>query len=85
MRDLERQLLADEAPDAPWMVAGLAVDVLGLVPAAVRRGGHVRVGLEDAPLGSTRSNLDWVRAGREAIERAGATLASAAEVRAALS
>jgi uncharacterized protein (DUF849 family) len=79
------QLLADEAPDAPWMVAGLAVDVLGLVPAAVRRGGHVRVGLEDAPLGSTRSNLDWVRAGREAIERAGATLASAAEVRAALS
>jgi uncharacterized protein (DUF849 family) len=83
--DAYLQLLGDEAPGAPWMVAGLAVDILALVPAAVRRGGHVRVGLEDAPLGSKRSNLDWVRAGRDAIEHAGGKLASAAEVRAALS
>jgi uncharacterized protein (DUF849 family) len=78
------RLLADAAPGAPWMVAGLAVDVLGLVPAAVARGGHVRVGLEDAPLGSQRSNVHWVRLARRAIERAGGELASAAEVRAAL-
>lgn len=82
--DAYLRLLATEAPRAPWMVAGLAVDIVPLVACAVRRGGHVRVGLEDAPLGSTRSNLEWVRAGRAAIERAGARLASAAEVRAAL-
>ena len=82
--DAYLHLLASEAPGAPWMVAGLEVDILPLVASAARRGGHVRVGLEDAPLGSPRSNLDWVRAGRDAIERAGARLASAAEVRAAL-
>jgi len=65
-------------------VAGLAVDIVPLIDGAVRRGGHVRVGLEDAPLGSSRSNLEWVRAGRLAIERVGGGLASAAEVRAAL-
>lgn len=79
------RLLADEAPGAPWMVAGLAVDVLPLAGLAAERGGNVRVGLEDAPLGSTRSNLEWVRAGRRAIEGSGRSLASAAEVRRALS
>lgn len=78
------QLLADEAPGSPWMIAGLQVDVLPLVQAAVQRRGHVRVGLEDAPLGSSRSNVDWVRAGRRAIESAGGRLASSGEVRDAL-
>ena len=82
--DAYLRLLGTEAPRAPWMVAGLGVDIVPLVAGAVRRGGHVRVGLEDAPLGSARSNLEWVRAGRLAIERAGGRLASAAEVRAAL-
>jgi uncharacterized protein (DUF849 family) len=82
--DAYLQLLAEEAPGAPWMVAGLAVNVLPLVEVAVARSGHVRVGLEDAPFGSERSNLDWIVAGRKAIERAGGQLASAAEVRAAL-
>jgi len=78
------RLLEDNAPGAPWMVAGLSVDVLPLVGAAIERGGHVRVGLEDAPLGSTRSNLDWTIAARRAIEDAGGRLASSAEVRGAL-
>jgi uncharacterized protein (DUF849 family) len=82
--DAYLRLLGCEAPGAPWMVGGLAVDILPLAPAAAARGGHVRVGLEDAPLGSARSNLDWVRAARSTIERAGGALASAAEVRAAL-
>ncbi len=82
--DAYLRLLANEAPGAPWMVGGLAVDVLKLAPAAIARGGHVRVGLEDAPLGSQRSNLDWVQAARLLIERAGATLASADDVRHAL-
>jgi len=77
-------LLADEAPGAPWMVAGLAVDILPLARAAAARGGNVRVGLEDAPLGSARTNLEWVRAARQAIESAGRPLASAKEVRRAL-
>jgi uncharacterized protein (DUF849 family) len=42
------------------------------------------VGLEDAPLGSERSNLQWVLEARRAIEDAGRELASAAEVRRAL-
>jgi 3-keto-5-aminohexanoate cleavage enzyme len=79
-----QRLLSDEAPGAPWMVAGLAVDILPLAGLAAERGGHVRVGLEDAPLGSPRTNLEWVRLARRAIEGAGQGLASAKVVRRAL-
>jgi uncharacterized protein (DUF849 family) len=82
--DAHLALLERESPGAPWMIAGLAVDVLPLVPEAVRRGGHVRVGLEDAPLGSMRSNLEWVEAAAAAVRAAGGEPASAGEVRAAL-
>lgn len=82
--DAYLRLLADEAPGAPWMVAGLDVDVLPLAGVAAARGGHVRVGLEDAPFGSTRSNLQWTREASRAIRAAGSELASAAEVRRAL-
>jgi len=82
--DAYLRLLADEAAGVPWMVAGLAVDALKLAAAAVARGGHLRTGLEDAPFGSARSNVDWVRAARREIEAAGGALASAAEVRRAL-
>ena len=78
------RLLEDEAPGAPWMVAGLAVDIRELVPATVARGGHVRVGLEDAPLGTETTNLEWVEQAAAAIERAGGQVATAAEVRACL-
>lgn len=78
------RLLAECAPGARWMIAGLAVDVLPLVGETVARGGHVRVGLEDAPFGTPRSNLAWARAARAAIEHAGGRLASAADVRRAL-
>ena len=74
-------LLDAEAPDAPWMVAGLGVDVTPLIPEAVERGGHVRVGLEDAPLGSSRTNVEWVEHARAAVEAAGGTVATAADVR----
>src|SRR6185369_12613706 len=43
-------LLKEVAPSAPWMIAGLGVDIRPLIDDAVARGGHVRVGLEDAPL-----------------------------------
>jgi uncharacterized protein (DUF849 family) len=79
--DAYLRLLAEVTPASPWMVAGLDVDILPLAGTAAERGGHVRVGLEDAPLGSTRSNLEWVRAAGNAIAGAGACLASPAEVR----
>jgi uncharacterized protein (DUF849 family) len=79
--DAYLSLLRRETPDAPWMVAGLAVDVRPLVEAAVARGGHVRVGLEDAPFGSRMNNLQWVEAGARAITDAGGRVATAAEVR----
>jgi 3-keto-5-aminohexanoate cleavage enzyme len=75
------RLLEDEAQGAPWMIAGLAVDIRPLIPTAVARGGHVRVGLEDAPLGTELSNLEWVEQAVAAIEQAGGQVASAVEVR----
>jgi uncharacterized protein (DUF849 family) len=78
------KLLADQAPGAPWMIAGLAVDIRRLIPAAVAAGGHVRVGLEDAPLGTETANVRWVEQGASAIEGAGGHVATATEVRRAL-
>lgn len=79
--DAYLRLLDLEQPGAPWMVAGLAVELGPLIETAVERGGHVRVGLEDAPMGCTLDNLSLVRQARERIDRAGGTLASAAQVR----
>jgi uncharacterized protein (DUF849 family) len=78
-------LLDQVAPGAQWMVAGLAVDVLPLIPRVVAEGGHVRVGLEDAPLGSTRSNEEWTEAAVNAIDTAGGELATPEDVRKLLS
>ncbi len=77
-------LLDDVTPGAPWMVAGLMVDIRELIAPAVERGGHVRVGLEDAPKLSERGNLWWVEDAAQRIRAAGGELATAAEVRAAL-
>ena len=78
------KLLATCAPGSPWMIAGLAVDVLPLIPSVVALGGGVRVGLEDAPFGIGRSNLELVGAAVEAIQKAGSEPATTAEVRAEL-
>jgi 3-keto-5-aminohexanoate cleavage enzyme len=78
-------LLDQVAPGANWMIGGLDVDVLPLVPRAVMEGGHVRVGMEDAPANSTKSNLQWVEEAVQAIENSGGQLANAEEVRQAIS
>jgi uncharacterized protein (DUF849 family) len=83
--DAHLALLHEVAAGAPWMVAGLEVDVTPLVEAVVERGGHVRVGLEDAPWGSTRSNRDWVADAVRRLESCGAQPASAQQIRARLS
>lgn len=82
--DAYLHLLEIEAPGAPWMVAGLGVEIEPLLGAAVRRGGHLRVGLEDAPLGSSARNLELVQRAQRRISDAGGRAASAAEVRRAL-
>jgi uncharacterized protein (DUF849 family) len=64
------------------MVAGLGVDVRALFAPAVARGGHVRVGLEDAPFGCGRSNGDLVEEAVRLVAAAGGEPATAADVRA---
>jgi len=74
-------LLEDEAPTAPWMIAGLSVDVRPLIAETVARGGHVRVGLEDAPLGTPIGNLAWVEDAVRIVRENGGEPASASDVR----
>lgn len=78
------ELLKEEAPRAPWMISGLDVDLSPILADAVRMGGHVRVGLEDARHGCPQSNVEITEAAVKAIEAAGATLATPDEVRATL-
>ncbi|HWQ38458.1 MAG TPA: 3-keto-5-aminohexanoate cleavage protein [Burkholderiales bacterium] len=79
------KLLDQVAPGAQWMVGGLDVDITPMIPRTVMEGGHVRVGLEDAPFGSDRSNVQWVEEAARIITNCGSELASAAEVRIAIS
>ena len=77
-------LLDDEAPGAPWMIAGLGVDIRPLIPETVRRGGHIRVGLEDAAFGSSMSNTELVEEALQLVCTHGGEPATVAEMRAAL-
>ncbi len=77
-------LLEDVAGSSPWMIAGLAADVRPLIGETVARGGQVRVGLEDAPLGTALSNLAWVEEAVRLVRENGAEPASGTDVRQAL-
>jgi 3-keto-5-aminohexanoate cleavage enzyme len=78
------KLMERTAPGSPWMVAGLAVNVLPLTATVVALGGGVRVGLEDVPYGRRRSNVELVEAATNAIQKAGSEPPTTAEVRAEL-
>jgi uncharacterized protein (DUF849 family) len=80
--DAHLALLKECAPDAPWMVAGLGVDLRALIPGVVERGGHVRVGLEDWTLGAKGKNVALVEEAVKLIAQAGGDIATATEVRA---
>src|SRR5689334_7830817 len=58
--DAHLALLAELADGAPWMVAGLGVDIRPLIAPAIARGGHIRVGLEDRPWGVRETNRGLV-------------------------
>jgi len=78
-------LLDQVAPGCNWMVSGLDVNVIPLIPRIVMEGGHVRVGLQDAPFGSEKTNCELVEEAANAIELSGGDLAKAGEVRLAAS
>lgn len=82
--DAYLRLLGEVAPGSPWMAAGLGVDIRPLVPEVVARGGHLRVGLEDAPFGTRMTNVAWVEDAARLIERADGRLATPTEIRASL-
>ena len=82
--DAYLRLLNERAPGHPWMIAGLGVDIRPLIAEAVARGGHVRVGLEDAPLGTERTNVMWVEDAVSRVVSAGGRPATTAEIRRAL-
>jgi uncharacterized protein (DUF849 family) len=76
-------LLHELDPGAPWMVAGLGLDIRPLIAPAVARGGHIRVGLEDRPWGVRETNRGLVEEAVRLVQAAGGQPASPAEVRAA--
>jgi len=75
------KLLDFEQSNAPWMIAGLGVELDDLVQSTVERGGNVRVGLEDAPMGCDSHNVDLVKRARRQIESVGGTIAVASNIR----
>ncbi len=77
-------LLEEEAPGAPWMIAGLGVDVRPLFPDTIRRGGHIRVGLEDAPFGTAMTNVALVEEAVRLVRANTAEPATVSEMRTAL-
>lgn len=66
---------------APWMIAGLGVDITPLIESAVKLGGHVRVGLEDAPFGTKTGNVAWAEQAVRLVEAAGGEPATAEQMR----
>ena len=77
-------LLQEEAPGAPWMIWAISADLRPLFADAIARGGHIRVGLEDAPLGTTATNLAMVEEAVRIVRENGAEPATPAEMRQAL-
>ena len=77
-------LLRGCADDAAWMAAGLDVALEPLFGPVIARGGHIRVGLEDARFGEGRGNRQLVEEAVAAVEASGGRVASSANVRRAL-
>lgn len=83
---LEAYLELLEPSGLPWSVAVLGGDVVacGLAELAIRRGGHVRVGLEDYAGPGTPTNAELLRGAVALVERLGRTPATTGQTRALL-
>ena len=79
---LYAEILSELVPQAPWMLSGLDADVTKVMPQALELGAHVRVGLEDAPFGTSASNLELVEHAVSVIAQQSRPLATVADVRA---
>jgi 3-keto-5-aminohexanoate cleavage enzyme len=77
-------LLQEVAGGAPWMIAAINADLRPLFAETIARGGHIRVGLEDAPFGTPATNLTLVEEAVRMVRENGAEPASPAEMRLAL-
>ena len=68
-----------EGMNMPWIVSCLAGVLLETPIAryALERGGHLRVGIEDAAGGSDMSNVEGVAAARELADKVGRPVVSA--------
>ena len=80
--DFYAKHLAQHAPNAPWMISELNADVTSIVPDALKLGAHLRVGLEDAPFGTSKTNLELTQQAVAMIQDSGRSLASTTEIRA---
>ena len=80
---LEAYLELIEPSGLPWSVACLGGDVVasGLAEVAVRRGGHVRVGLEDYAGPDTPSNAELLDGALRLLDRLGRVPATPAQAR----
>jgi uncharacterized protein (DUF849 family) len=80
---LEAYLELLEPSGLPWSVAVLGGDVVGcgLAELAIRRGGHVRVGLEDCAGPGEPSNLDLLHAAVAIVTDLGHAPATPAQAR----
>jgi uncharacterized protein (DUF849 family) len=67
------------------MIAGVCIDVRPLIAEAMLQGGHVRVGLEDAPLVTPTTNVAWVEDAVNIMRDHGGEPASIIDVRQELS
>lgn len=81
--DLYAAHLDDTAPGAMRMASGLDADISKIAIYAVNKGFHLRVGLEDAPFGSEKSNIDFAREAVAMIEKCGRRLTTPDEIRSA--
>jgi uncharacterized protein (DUF849 family) len=81
---LDAYLAMLDGTDLPWSVAVLGGDVIGcgLAEHALRRGGHVRVGLEDYAGDATPSNVELVQRLAELVQRSGRRVATPEEAEA---
>ena len=64
-----------------WMVAGLRADIKPLYKACLRRGGHLRVGLEDAAFQSPIGNAGLTQNAVDVINRSGRIVGTAPQLR----
>jgi uncharacterized protein (DUF849 family) len=74
-------LLKQTNPEAVWMIAGLQVNLRGIICTCLEGGGHIRTGLEDSYFYSEVGNLNLVRQTAKLILNENYEIGTAAQLR----